>query len=155
MRLTAAVGDLVYAGPVSTPALFAERFTMKSPLAALLVGAALLAFPGATLAQPTTAPGAPPPVTPGSPPAMAPASTGAMAPMKPAPNGATMLCRPAAQGEKPTAMMGSTGIVCKTMDKMMQNGMMMVPNTKSASDDAWRQWLNQAMFIPVTAGGNG
>ncbi|MDB5040105.1 MAG: hypothetical protein JWN27_831 [Candidatus Eremiobacteraeota bacterium] len=129
---------------------------MKSPLAALLVGAALLAIPGATLAQPTYGPAASPAVAPASPPAMAPAAAGsAMAPMKPAPNGATMLCRPAAQGEKPTAMMGSTGIVCKKMDAMMQNGMMMVPNTKSASDDTWKSWLNSALVIPVTAGGNG
>jgi hypothetical protein len=126
---------------------------MKSRLAALMFSAAFLALPGAALAQqPTTAPGAPPPMAPGSPPAMAPASTGAMAPMKPAPNGATMLCRPAAQGEKPTAMMGSTGIVCKTMDKMMQNGMMMVPNTKSTSDDTWKSWLNSTLLIP---GGTG
>jgi hypothetical protein len=86
---------------------------------------------------------------------MAPAATGAMAPMKPPSNSATMLCRPATQGEKPTAMMGSTGIVCKTMDKMMQNGMMMVPNTKSTSDDNWKSWLNSALFIPVTPGGTG
>ncbi len=121
---------------------------MKSPLAALLVGAALLAIPGAALAQSTMAPGPTPAMAP-------PASTGAMAPMKPAANGATMLCRPAVQGEKPSAMMGTTGIVCKTMDKMMQNGMMMVPNTKSAADDAWKSWLNSALLIPVTAGGNG
>jgi hypothetical protein len=129
---------------------------MKSSLAALLVGAVLLAIPGATLAQPTTAPAATPgAVAPAAPGAMAPASTGAMAPMKPPSNGATMLCRPATQGEKPTAMMGSTGIVCKTMDKMMQNGMMMVPNTKSAADGAWQGWLTQALLIPVTAPGNG
>jgi len=121
---------------------------MNSSLAALLVGAALLAIPGAALAQSTTAPAA-------APGAMAPATTGAMAPMKPPSNSATMLCRPATQGEKPTAMMGSTGIVCKTMDKMMQNGMMMVPNTKSAADGAWQGWLTQALLIPVTAPGNG
>jgi hypothetical protein len=125
---------------------------MRSPLAALIVGAAFLALSGAALAQPATAPPTTPAMAPAPPPAMAPAATGAMAPMKPPSNGATMLCRPAAQGEKPTAMMGSTGIVCKTMDKMMQNGMMMVPNTKSASDDAWKSWLNSALLIP---GGNG
>jgi hypothetical protein len=75
--------------------------------------------------------------------------------MKPPSNGATMLCRPATQSEKPTAMMGSTGIVCKTMDKMMQSGMMMVPNTKSAADDNWKQWLNSALLVPITAGGSG
>ncbi|MDB5094162.1 MAG: hypothetical protein JWO85_2263 [Candidatus Eremiobacteraeota bacterium] len=127
---------------------------MKSPLAALLVGAALLAIPGAALAQPSTepAPAAGPATAPAAAPAMAPS---AMAPMKPPSNGATMLCRPATQGEKPTAMMGSTGIVCKTMDKMMQNGMMMVPNTKSAADGAWQGWLTQALLVPVTAPGNG
>jgi hypothetical protein len=127
---------------------------MKSPLAALLVGAALLAIPGAALAQPSMgpAPAAGPATAPAAAPAMAPS---AMAPMKPPSNGATMLCRPATQGEKPTAMMGSSGIVCKTMDKMMQNGMMMVPNTKSAADGAWQGWLTQALLIPVTAPGNG
>jgi hypothetical protein len=60
----------------------------------------------------------------------------------------TMMCRPAIAKEKPTAMMGATGIVCKSMDKMMQNGMMMVPNTKSASDKAWTDWLTQSLVIP-------
>jgi len=71
-----------------------------------------------------------------------------MAPMKPVAMDATMLCRPAMANEKATAMMGSKGIVCKSMDKMMKNGMMMVPDTKSASDKAWRDWLQSAMMIP-------
>jgi hypothetical protein len=105
---------------------------MKSPLAALAIGAALLAIPAATRADDQ-----------------------AMAPMKPAAMDATMLCRPATATEKPTAMMGTQGIVCKSMDKMMKDGMMMVPDTKSASDKAWRTWLDSALLIPVSAGGNG
>jgi hypothetical protein len=75
-----------------------------------------------------------------------------MAPMKPPANSATMLCRPAAQSEKPTAMMGSTGIVCKPM--VMQSGMMMVPNTKTPADQPWQNWLNSALLVPITAGGS-
>ena len=48
--------------------------------------------------------------------------------------------------------MGSTGLVCKTMDKMMQNGMMMVPNTKSAADQPWQEWLNSALRVPILSG---
>jgi hypothetical protein len=98
---------------------------MKSPLAALALGASLLAIPGAILAE-------------------APA----MAPMKPPAMGATMVCRPAATGEKATAMMGAKGIVCKSMAPMMKGGMMMVPDTKSAADKVWSNWLQQAVTVP-------
>jgi hypothetical protein len=51
--------------------------------------------------------------------------------MKPDTTMATMLCRPAAAGEKPTAMMGASGIVCKKidMDKMesMKKSLMSMP----------------------------
>lgn len=74
---------------------------------------------------------------------------------------ATMLCRPAAANEKPTAMMGSKGIVCKSMAKMMASGHM-GPNTKGMDaakvDAAWRAWLEQAMQVQSntgTTGGNG
>lgn len=108
---------------------------MNSRLTALAMGAALLTIPAASLAD-TASP--------------------AMAPMKPAATGATMLCRPATAKEKPTAMMGSQGIVCKSMDKMMKDGMMMVPATSSSdADKAWRAWLDAAMSIPPAVGGNG
>ena len=75
---------------------------------------------------------------------------------------ATMLCRPAAAGEKPGAMMGSKGIVCKSMAKMMMAGGHMGPNTagmsKADTDAAWQKWLHEAMQIQSssgTAGGNG
>jgi hypothetical protein len=74
---------------------------------------------------------------------------------------ATMLCRPAAAGEKPGAMMGSKGLVCKSMDKMMMAGGHMGPNTagmsKADTDAAWQKWLHQAMLIQSNGpvGGNG
>ena len=105
-------------------------------LAALGIGAMLLSCP--LVASADTA--------------MAPAMSG----MKHDATDATMLCRPAAAGEKPTAMMGDKGIVCKMMTKMMKNGMMMVPATKSSeADKAWKAWLESAMSIPTAPGGNG
>ena len=71
---------------------------------------------------------------------------------------AKMMCRPAMKGEKPSAMMGAKGIVCKDM-KMTPN---MGPNTKgmtaAQADAAWRAWLEQMMQIQSntgTTGGNG
>jgi pyruvate kinase len=68
---------------------------------------------------------------------------------------ATMLCRPVAKGEKPEAMMGTKGIVCKSLDKMMAGGHM-GPNTKAmdkaATDKAWQEWLDQAMLVPAALG---
>lgn len=76
--------------------------------------------------------------------------------MKASPTEATMLCRPAVKGEKPDAMMGTKGIVCKSMDKMMAAGHM-GPNTKAmdkaATDKAWQQWLDQAIVIPSASSG--
>ncbi len=70
---------------------------------------------------------------------------------------ATMMCRPAAAGEKPTAMMGAKGIVCKTMPKM--DPMHMGPKTKgmttAQADAAWRAWLEQMMQIQSASGTNG
>ncbi len=75
--------------------------------------------------------------------------------MKAGPMDATMLCRAAAKGEKPEAMMGTKGIVCKPMDKMAPGHM--GPNTKgmdaAATDKAWRDWLEQAMMIPLSGNG--
>lgn len=99
---------------------------MKRHLHTLAIGAALLVIPGAILAE--TAP--------------------AMAPMKPAAMDATMLCRPAAAQEKATAMMGTKGMVCKSMAPMMKGGMMMVPSTKSAADKVWMNWLQQSLLVP-------
>jgi hypothetical protein len=63
---------------------------------------------------------------------------------------ATMMCRPAMTGEKPTAMMGTKGIVCKSMPKMAP-GKMMGPDTKgmtpAQADEAWRKWLEQMMQV--------
>ena len=100
-------------------------------LAVLALGATMLATP---LAAPADT-------------AMAPA----MAPMKTTP----MLCRPATASEKPTAMMGDKGLVCKSLAKMVKNGMMMVPDTKSDGDKAWKDWLEQAMDIPTGFGTTG
>jgi hypothetical protein len=69
----------------------------------------------------------------------------------------TMMCRAAMTGEKPTAMMGSKGIVCKSMPKMMPAKM--GPDTKgmdaAAADAAWRKWLTEMMAVPTSPGGNG
>ncbi|HEY0615566.1 MAG TPA: hypothetical protein VGC96_13025 [Candidatus Elarobacter sp.] len=73
---------------------------------------------------------------------------------------AQWMCRPAMASEKPTAMMGTKGIYCKTMPAMapgmgpkMTSGM-----TAAQMDAAWRAWLEQVMQIQSatgTAGGNG
>jgi hypothetical protein len=72
----------------------------------------------------------------------------AMANAKPA----TMMCRPAAAGEKATATMtngSKTALVCKpiSMDKMKT----MMP--KGADEAAWRQFVEQAIMIPGGTGG--
>lgn len=97
---------------------------MKIRLAALAIGTALLALPSTTSAD------------------------SAMQGMKPVPMDATMMCRPALAHEKPTAMMGTKGIVCKSMAPMMKGGMIMVPDTKSVADKAWEHWLEQSLLVP-------
>jgi len=68
---------------------------------------------------------------------------------------ATMMCRDATSGEKPSAMMGSTGIVCKSMPRLPISKM--GPNTAgmsgAAATAAWRSWLSQAMSVPEVLGG--
>jgi hypothetical protein len=75
---------------------------------------------------------------------------------------ATMVCRHAAPGEKPTAMMTGdtkTALVCKTISpEMMMKKHMMGPDTSHALsaeqvDAAWRQFLQQAVMIPGGTGG--
>jgi hypothetical protein len=69
--------------------------------------------------------------------------------------GATMMCRPAIGSEKPSAMMGSKGIVCKAIPKMSMSKM--GPDTTgmsaAAARAAWRSWLSQMMSVPELAGG--
>ena len=69
---------------------------------------------------------------------------------------ATMLCRPSLTTEKPMAMMGDKGMVCKSMAKMMVNGHM-GPDTKgmdaAATNAAWERWLQQSMLIQSYVGG--
>jgi hypothetical protein len=74
---------------------------------------------------------------------------------------ATMICRPAAAGEKPTAMMAGsskTGIVCKTMnpEAMMKKGS--GPDLSKALsaeqvDAAWRAYIQSMVTIPGGTGG--
>jgi len=77
---------------------------------------------------------------------------------------ATMMCRPAAAGEKPTAMMtgvSQTGIVCKAMDpakmaKMMKKGG--GPDLSHALsadqvDAAWRAYVQSMLMVPGGTGG--
>ena len=73
---------------------------------------------------------------------------------------ATMVCRPAAEGEKPTAMManGKTGLVCKTMNPAMMMKKGSGPNLSHALsadqvDAAWRAFVQQAVMIPGGTGG--
>jgi hypothetical protein len=74
---------------------------------------------------------------------------------------ATMMCRPAAAGEKPMAMMGAKGMTCKSMAPMMAGGHMgpdVKGMTAAQTDAAWRAWIEQAMQVQSasgTAGGNG
>jgi hypothetical protein len=71
---------------------------------------------------------------------------------------ATMMCRPAAAGEKPTAMMGAKGIVCKDMKMTPHMGPKTKGMTAAQADAAWRAWLTQQMNIQSatgTTGGNG
>jgi hypothetical protein len=73
---------------------------------------------------------------------------------------ATMACRAAAAGEKPTAMTTGdkkTALVCKTMPaEMMKKGH--GPNLSGVlsaeqADAAWREYLQQAVMIPGGTGG--
>jgi hypothetical protein len=104
---------------------------MKTLLSTIAVGAAVLLIPVAILAQ-------------GSP---------AMAPMKPAPTGATVLCRAAAPNEKANAALGTTSLVCKSMAPMMKGGMMMVPSTNSSADSVWMDWIQQSLNVPYSGDG--
>jgi len=70
----------------------------------------------------------------------------------------TMMCRAAMTGEKPTAMMGSKGIVCKSMPKMMPakmgpdyegDGCGRPPTQPGASG------FTEMMAVPRVPGGNG
>lgn len=69
---------------------------------------------------------------------------------------ATLLCRPAAAGEKPDATFEGKGIVCKPMDKMMMHGKM-GPNTagmdKAATEKAWQDWIQSAVLVPRSGDG--
>jgi hypothetical protein len=73
---------------------------------------------------------------------------------------AKWMCRPAMSGEKPTAMMGSSGIVCKNMPAMTSSmgPKMTTGMTAAQMDAAWRAWLSEQMMIQSatgTTGGNG
>ena len=70
---------------------------------------------------------------------------------------ASMMCRPAMKGEKPTAMMGDKGIVCKTMKMTPHMGPDTKGMTAAQADAAWRAWLTQQMLIQFAnpVGGNG
>jgi hypothetical protein len=70
---------------------------------------------------------------------------------------ATMMCRPAMAKEKPNAMMGTHGLMCKMMGKM--DPKMMGPDVKgmdaAAEDAAWHKWITQMMAIPFGGGAGG
>ncbi|MBV9409781.1 MAG: hypothetical protein JO164_13215 [Candidatus Eremiobacteraeota bacterium] len=73
---------------------------------------------------------------------------------------ATMLCRPAAAGEKPIAMtMGTKSpLVCKAIaPQMMQKGKggpdLSQALTPDQVDAAWRAYIQSVIVIPNTGGG--
>ena len=74
---------------------------------------------------------------------------------------ATMVCRHALPGEKPTAMMAADSkiaLVCKTMDPAMmmkKGGGPDLSHALSADqvDAAWRAYIQQAIMIPGGTGG--
>ena len=71
---------------------------------------------------------------------------------------ASMMCRPAMKGEKPMAMMGDKGMVCKSMKMTPHMGPDTKGMTAAQADAAWRAWLTQQMLIQSatgTTGGNG
>ncbi len=74
--------------------------------------------------------------------------------MDPHPAMATMVCRPAAAGEKGNAMMNGpkdTALVCKALPDM-HAGKMKMPAMKSKTDedDTWK-WLEQMLAVPTNA----
>jgi hypothetical protein len=109
---------------------------MKNTLALLAVCTGLIALPASALAADTMMKASPSPMA----------------------MHATMMCRPAMAGEKATAMMGTEGIVCKTLPKMAP-GKMMGPGTKAdsaaAEDAAWQKWLSEMMAVPSSGGVGG
>ena len=73
---------------------------------------------------------------------------------------ATMLCRPAAAGERAvaTTMNANTALACKQVDAMMRNGQVVGPDLSRALtvdqvDAAWRDYYLKAFVVPVTGGG--
>ncbi len=69
---------------------------------------------------------------------------------------ATMVCRTAHAGEKPSAMMmgQATALVCKPVT-MMKAGRMTGPDlttvlTSQQADEAWQKWVAQVLVVPVT-----
>ncbi|MBV8579066.1 MAG: hypothetical protein JOZ86_00355 [Candidatus Eremiobacteraeota bacterium] len=73
---------------------------------------------------------------------------------------ATMLCRPAAAGEKPMAMMMGTKapLVCKAIaPQMMQKGKggpdLSQALTPDQVDAAWRAYIQSVIVVPNTGGG--
>jgi hypothetical protein len=71
---------------------------------------------------------------------------------------ATMICRPAAANEKPTAMMAKTGLVCKTIhpeSMMKKGGGPDLSHALSADqvDAAWRAFVSSMIVVPSTGGG--
>ncbi len=81
----------------------------------------------------------------------------AMAHAMPAPEMmATMVCRTAHAGEKPSAMMmgQKTALVCKPVADMMRAGKM-GPDTSKAltaqqADEAWQSWVAGVVAVPLT-----
>ena len=70
---------------------------------------------------------------------------------------ATMVCRTAHAGEKPSAiMMGQrTALICKPVAGMMKAGRMAGPDlstvlTSQQADEAWQKWVAQVLVVPVT-----
>lgn len=70
----------------------------------------------------------------------------------------TMMCRPAMEKEKSTAMMGKTAVVCKTITPAMMKKLEAGPNVSSSLtsmqlNDAWKKFVMESIEIPSTGGG--
>ena len=68
---------------------------------------------------------------------------------------ASMLCRPAAPAEKPVAMKGSVGLLCKQMDVAvaMKGPDLSAARTAEQADLAWRDYIKSLLVVRSGDGG--
>ena len=68
---------------------------------------------------------------------------------------ASMICRPAAPSEKPVAMSGSVGLLCKKMDVAvaMKGPDVSAARTAEQADLAWREYIKTLLVVRSGDGG--